>query len=108
MYICIYVYMYICIYVYISTNYFPRLAELSKIPWVPATFCGHSVSKRPFSDRNLHPSRAISGLGVKSVVFYRLDWGPHTPPRISTTLSRIWPCRALWPGNGAVRQKSRR
>ena len=82
--------MYICIYVYVNTNYFPRLAKMSKIPCGGATFCGLSLSKYRFSVRNLHPSRAISGLGVKSVVFYRLDWGLHPrPPNLGNTLEDL-------------------
>ena len=93
------------IYIYISPNYFPRRPKLSKKTCAALGFCEHSWAKCHFSVRNLHPSRAKSALGVKSVVFYRADWGPLPPPPFLATLSRIWPLRPLRPGNGALRLK---
>ena len=92
-------------YIFISPNYFPRRPKLSKKACAPLGFCVHSRAKCHFSVRNLHPSRAKSALGVKSVVFYRADWGPLAPPQFLATLSRIWPLRPLRPGNGALRRK---
>ena len=94
--------------IYISTNYFVGWVEVSKTPRGPASFGVHSRGNGPFSAgfRNtIEDPRSKAAKVTCFTVHFGTGFRGGPDP---ATLSRIRPCRALWPANGATRRKSRR
>ena len=83
-------------------------SEVSKTPRGPAAFGEHSRGNGTFSDKNRNAIEDPRSKAAKVTCFtVHFGTGFRGGPD-PATLSRIRPCRALWPANGATRRKSRR